>query len=48
MEYTEIIIDTNVFVEHQRKQNKESSKLTRLVENYDIVTTAITVYELFD
>jgi tRNA(fMet)-specific endonuclease VapC len=47
MEYPEIIIDTNVFIEHQRKQNKKNSKLTWLVENYDIVTTAITVYELF-
>jgi len=33
MEYPEIIIDTNVFIEHQRKQNKKNSKLTRLVKN---------------
>ena len=38
MEYPEIIINTNVFIEHQRKQNKKNSKLTRLVENYDIAT----------
>ena len=47
MEYPEIIIDTNVFIEHQRKQNKKNSKLTQLVENYNIATTVITVYELF-
>ena len=47
MEYSQIIVDTNVFVKHQRKKNKKNSKLTQLVKNYNIVTTAITVYELF-
>jgi len=44
---SQIIVDTNVFIKHQRKKNKKNSKLTQLVKNYDIVTTAITVYELF-
>lgn len=47
MEYSQIIVDTNVFInKHQRKKDKKNSKLTQLVKNY-IVTTAITVYELF-
>ena len=46
MAYPTIIVDTNIFIEHFRKQNKINSTLSKLACKYKIATTSITVYEL--
>ncbi|MBC8183811.1 type II toxin-antitoxin system VapC family toxin [candidate division KSB1 bacterium] len=42
-----IILDTNIFIDHLRKVNKENSILTYLTNKYTFSTTSITIYELF-
>ena len=38
--YKIMLMDTNIFIEHQRKQKKEHSKLAKLVKQYNLVTTS--------
>lgn len=42
-----IVVDTNIFIDHFRKNNKAETTLAKLSQTYRLATTSITVYELF-
>ncbi|MDR0811852.1 MAG: type II toxin-antitoxin system VapC family toxin [Paludibacter sp.] len=42
----EILVDTSVFIDYYRKQNKENALLTQLSKEYDIFISVITKFEI--
>jgi len=42
-----ILIDTSIFIEHLRKQNKETSILYNILDDWDIFTSAVVEFELY-
>jgi predicted nucleic acid-binding protein len=46
LEYTRVLVDTSIFIEYFRKENKRDTKLYRIKEKgYDIVTSSICYFE---
>ncbi len=47
MEDQRVLIDTSIVIEHLRKRNKQKSILFKIIENYEIVLSSISVFELY-
>ncbi len=47
MEAAKVIADTNIFVEYVRKRNKQNTSLYKIASSHTLVTTSITVFELY-
>lgn len=46
MESRRVVVDSTIFIEYLRATKKEKTKLIELVEEVQLCTTSITVYEL--
>lgn len=47
MEAAKVIADTNIFVEYVRKRSKQNTSLYKIASSHILVTTSITVFELY-
>ena len=47
METSRLLIDTSIFVEHLRKQNKHHSILFRVIDSHELFTATMVEFELF-
>lgn len=48
MENRTVIIDTNVLIEHLRSKNRSDTLFTKALSKFNVITTIITEYELYD
>lgn len=47
MATSQLLIDTSIFIEHLRKQNRQKSILYNIVGNYDLYTSTVVEFELY-
>ena len=47
MESTNLVVDTNIFIEYLRAKNKEATVLFQLPETVKLFVSSVTMYELY-
>lgn len=47
MANSQLLIDTSIFIEHLRKQNRQKSILYNIVGKYDLYTSTVVEFELY-